>query len=57
MIKYTVQLCQLCQFLIVSHNETLDETSLFCLKNALKLTYGKVEFKKFSGGVTPGPPL
>ena len=27
----------------------------FTLKNALKLTYGKVEFKKFPGGNTPDP--
>ena len=28
----------------------------FSIQNELKLAYGKVNFKKFSGGNTPGPP-
>jgi len=28
-----------------------------CAQNALKLTYSNLQFQKFSGGETPGPPL
>jgi len=60
-VMYTTQLC------ILKHSgywnisnyarwNPLQETTLFS-ENVLKLTYGNVELKKFSVGVTPGPPL
>ena len=34
-----------------------DQGVVFFSGNALKLTYGNVEFQNFSGGNTPGPPI
>jgi hypothetical protein len=33
------------------------KAAVFCVRNALKVTYEHLRFEKFSGGYTPGPPL
>ena len=52
-----MEVCLSCEFSKVSHDETLTRNHSFVAQNALILTYSKIKTKKFSGGITPGPPL
>jgi hypothetical protein len=35
----------------------VNQAAVFCVRNALKVTYEHLRFEKFFRGYTPGPPL
>ena len=56
--QYTlVQLEKLLETAISTGTNLAFQSAYFCLQNALKFTYVRLDVNKFSEGNTPGPPL